>query len=391
MRKIFIMTIFLVGTTLCQAQTKTTKQVITVKGKVESLIPDEKMMSSAGYNINKVYLGHRNGTDFKIVDSATIKKDGNWQLKVAVTKPMFYDIEIQKADRITVWTDADMSIDTRGYDSAKIKKPQQIFIESIGDNNFINLVNNTVFLYGQWLTESGVEQRSANASSDSAWINYLKNANPSRQISNDYIERLKVLVRSFKIKPVVLYGIKKLNWGKEKDFILPIVREIKTKYPWFSEMTAYQKQAEDNIARIEAIQPGKPFPVVAYNNPQDKPISISDYKGKLVLVDFWASWCGPCRKAIPRVKEVFNKYKDTGFEVLSISIDKDEKAWRKAMDDEAMPWAQTLSPDMTKTMSLYNFSLIPSLFIVDRDGKIVKQYAGFTDQVEAKIKEMIDL
>ena len=391
MFKIFILSFSLIGATFCQAQSKTAKKTIIIKGKVESLIPDEIMMKSPGYNINKVYLGNRDGADFKIVDSATVKKDGNWQLKVPVTKPMFYDIEILKSDRITVWTDADMIIDSRGYDSARLKKPQYIFIDSKGDNNFINLVNNTVFLYGQSLTESGMEQRTANSSKDSTWANYLKNANPSRKISDDYISRMKVLVRSYKDKPVVLYGIKKLNWTKEKDFILPIVQGIKMKYPWFKEMTAYQKQAEENTARIEAIQPGKPFPAAAYNNPKNKPVSIKDYKGKLVLVDFWASWCGPCRKAIPKVKEVFEKYKGKGFEVLSISIDKDEKAWRKAMDDESMPWAQTLSPDMIKTMSLYNFSLIPSLFLVDRNGKIIKQYAGFTDQVEEKIKETIDL
>ncbi len=390
MFKVFILSVFLIGAIFCQAQSKTAIKFITIKGEVESLIPDEVIMGSAGYNINKVYLGHRDGTDFKIADSATVNKNGNWQLKVPVTKPMFYEIEILKSDRITVWTDADMSIKSRGYDSAKIKKPQYIFIESTGDNNFINIVNNAAFLYGQQLTESGLEQRTANSSKDSAWTNYLKNTNPARQISNDYIDRVKVLVRSYKNKPVVLYGIKRLNWTRENDFIWPIVQDIKTKYPWFKEMAAYQKQAEDNIARIQAIQPGKPFPVVAYNNPENKPISIKDYKGKLVLVDFWASWCGPCRKAIPRVNEVFEKYKKKGFEVLSISIDKDEKAWRKAVGEEAMPWAQTLSPDMNITMSLYNFSIIPSLFLVDRDGKIVKQYAGFTDQVEAKIKEMID-
>jgi len=103
------------------------------------------------------------------------------------------------------------------------------------------------------------------------------------------------------------------------------------------------------------------------------------------LIDFWASWCGPCRQAVPKVKDLYAKYKDKGFEVVSISIDDSKKAWEKAMEEEKMPWQQWLSPDKNETMKKFLFSGIPTLYIVDKEGKIIGSYTGFTEDVSKKI------
>ena len=188
------------------------------------------------------------------------------------------------------------------------------------------------------------EKYEAGKIEDTSWSSYLKKVDGLKQLSIDYTDRLKVLIKAYKNRPVVLYGIKALNWEREQAFILPILDNLEKKYPWFKDIADYKKEVEEKIAQSKLLQPGMPVPVVAYNDPNGTPISIADYKGKYLMIDFWASWCGPCRSSIPKVKEVYNKYKEKGFDVLSISIDKDEKAWRKAMVDEGMPSGTNFKP-----------------------------------------------
>ena len=89
---------------------------------------------------------------------------------------------------------------------------------------------------------------------------------------------------------------------------------------------------------------------------------------KYVLLDFWASWCAPCRKEIPNVKAQYALYKDKGFGVVGISIDKDEEAWRKAVAEEQLEWPNFRSPEVA---DLYKVSAVPTVYLIDAEGKIV--------------------
>ena len=121
-----------------------------------------------------------------------------------------------------------------------------------------------------------------------------------------------------------------------------------------------------------------------------KPISLADYRGKVVLLDFWAVWCGPCLGEIPRIKAVYEKYHDKGFEVIGVSLDEDAAALREFIKEKDMPWRQILDGQRWAghLVQQYGVRSIPAPFLIDREGKVisVKARGSLLDElVEAEI------
>ena len=118
-------------------------------------------------------------------------------------------------------------------------------------------------------------------------------------------------------------------------------------------------------------------PEISLVAPNGKTIKLSKLKGKMVLIDFWASWCGPCRKENPSVVEAYNKYRNSkfqnakGFEVYSVSLDRNEDAWKKAIADDKLIWKNHGWDKDGVASKLYQVYSIPSGFLVDGEGNIV--------------------
>lgn len=128
-----------------------------------------------------------------------------------------------------------------------------------------------------------------------------------------------------------------------------------------------QKKRQDMDAKIKI---GERFPDAKVKDNSGNMKLLSDYvgKGKYVLIDFWASWCGPCRREMPNVKAVYEKYASKGFEVISISTDQKLKPWRAAIEELGMNWTQLLDVDAA---DIYGIYAIPRTFLIDPTGIVI--------------------
>jgi len=118
---------------------------------------------------------------------------------------------------------------------------------------------------------------------------------------------------------------------------------------------------------------GNQAPVFTQNDVNGKPLSLAGLKGKVVLIDFWASWCHPCRAENPNLKEQYKLYKDRGFEILSVSLDSEKKNWLHAIEQDGLPWLHVsdLKGWNNQVGRLYGVRAVPACFLVDAGGKII--------------------
>lgn len=360
---------------------------IVIKGKVSFLNPE----TFKKYNMVWLYKGI--GNSKKAVDSVKVNADGSFSLKVKSTVSGLYQLDILKWQTASFWSDHDVNITARGYDTARTKSKNSGFVVVDSKSPRTQLINTA--LYQKFLADKEMDLLSAEIlaarnymKKDTSWFTYLRTNGLIRQKADFESLRLKQLIKANANNPALVYLLSMLSIDKESEFFSTELSNLMDQYPQLEEAKQLKKEFMAQNAIKNALKKGSVIPHIAYNDPFGKPVDINSFKGKYVLIDFWASWCGPCRKAIPEIKELYSLYKASGFEVLSVSVDTDNTAWRKAMSEENMPWPQVLSPDKNKTMVSFMIVGIPTLYLIDREGKIVEKYTGFSTKLKTQLEEV---
>lgn len=155
----------------------------------------------------------------------------------------------------------------------------------------------------------------------------------------------------------------------------------------------FAKQETEQLKAISALGVGKPAPDVESYDLGGKKVKLSDYKGKVVLLDMWATWCGPCRAMIPHERELVKKFADKPFLLVSVSADDKKETLEKFMEKEAMPWVHwwdegTESPVLRK----FRVKAFPTLYLIDHTGVIRKKWVGIpgNDPKSTVVDEEVD-
>lgn len=131
-------------------------------------------------------------------------------------------------------------------------------------------------------------------------------------------------------------------------------------------------QMQHKIDLVKGCEIGRPSPDFELKNLKGQSVKLSSLRGKYTLIDFWASWCGPCRKEIPNLKKVYAAYKDKGLQLIGVSLDNSDAAWRKAVEEEQLDYLQLNDPENI-TGKLYNFSGIPFIILISPEGIILEK------------------
>jgi peroxiredoxin len=162
-----------------------------------------------------------------------------------------------------------------------------------------------------------------------------------------------------------------------KDFAYKLdleeMKSVRSKLDASLDGTSYVQQIESMIARMEKVQVGSEAPDFTLPDVNGNLVSLSSFRGKYVLVDFWAAWCPDCRKENPNIVSAWEKYKNKNFAILGVSLDRNRDQWLAAIEKDKLTWTQVsdLKYWSSEAAVLYCIRWIPMSFLIDPEGKIV--------------------
>lgn len=358
MKKV-ILTAFAAALTL-SAFAQTPAKVITITGNVKFDDPKFKME-----------IFRYDGSEKVTVAEFDIDQNGNYNYQMPVEKPGVYTLSCKKWEAVRFWAeDENIKVDFRGMDTAKmkIKNPPFHLIENAGPSN--ELMNHINFNeYANYQLMIGLSQMAYKAEglSDDAKQKFAMSLYDL--LDKDGKLRRNNLIRTYVGRNSVVSMFSLLKPGTDQELI-DLIIAAHPNYAPLNKIVEERRIAAENAKKVEI---GNVAPDFAYPTADGKKqLGPKNFRGKYLLIDFWASWCGPCRAEIPHLKEYYELFKGKGVEFLSVSIDSKDADWKKAMEQEQMTWPQVLAPSAGKEITkLYQFSGIPFIILLDKDGKIV--------------------
>ena len=138
------------------------------------------------------------------------------------------------------------------------------------------------------------------------------------------------------------------------------------------------------------LKKGQPAPAISLVDPHDSVITLASFKGKVVLLDFWASWCGPCRASNHNLVKLYDELKNEGFEIVAVSLDDNKKAWLQAVKQDGLVYTQLIDPNGSGSgvANTYGIYQIPTSYIIDKQGRLQeKDLSG--NALKNKVKELL--
>jgi peroxiredoxin len=380
----------------CKQQPTGTLQIIGTFKNADQFNLQNLQGQTSPQSITKLYLQEVSfGKDQApiILDSAKLSGNiGHFNLSVAGKPQAIYELVfgdnglaiplINDAPEIKVSVDLAKKDDFYEVTGSEASRQLEILIDNFGKRNFM-------------VEKSFADLDSLKRSNapDSAMIGLNQAKNDAIQNLNDYLKNF-LHTNSNGTLAVLALGWSSRSLSKS-DFETALGEQQK-KFPDNSTLLNMKKSYDQQQAQAQHSQEagswvGKQAPDLALSNPDGKTIPISSFKGKWLLVDFWASWCGPCRMENPNVVKAFNEFKNKNFTILGVSLDKQKDPWQQAIEQDKLAWTQVSDLKFwnSKAVEVFKFEGIPFNILVDPQGKIIAQELRGED-LENKLRQVLN-
>lgn len=202
----------------------------------------------------------------------------------------------------------------------------------------------------------------------------------------DVVNKVKAMLPEMGTSLASLFALNFIDIKNDFDTYDALAQRFEKENP----NSPHAKSLIGRVARIKGVMVGAQAPEISLSDTTGTPVPLSSLRGKYVLLDFWASWCGPCRMENPNVVRMYNKYKDKGFAIYSVSLDQTKGNWTKAIRNDNLAWTHVSDLKFWQSAAAqqYGVQAIPATFLLDKDGKIIaKDLRG--PALEQKLEEIL--
>lgn len=345
----------------------------------EAIISGRVPENFIGRSIKLTRIDYESRND-KVVQEASISKDGKFTFTVNIKEPAIFDLGIDRSSLVQVLAKPGDKIGlTIGKEGIEVSGSEET-------GYLIAYEANRKKVFNKYLQRTYDSSAAAVKSGDKERIEYWNEEH--EKASENYKAELAKWVK----QPFFIHSLAAIHhsirWNPETDTALmnEMVSFYQQKYPNYdlTRQLVHKVNATKRIA-IGAIAPG-----FSSTDISGKKIDLVGYRGKYTLIEFWASWCAPCREESPTLVRLYNEYKDKDFTILSVSIDKDIAPWKAAVATDGYIWGNVcdLNGYGGPTAALYTVTAIPNSFLLDKSGRIIaKNLRG--KLLERKLAELL--
>lgn len=350
-----------------------------------------------------IFLDELKSNELTTVDSMKVSDDGKFNFKREVKLPAFYLLKINNNNFLTMLLEPGDKVSINAYYDS-LNYPVSVTgskgTESMAEYNrtLRKTINKLAGLSNIYLQNTGnPELPKLMESLDSMAQTYLNEINlyTKKYIDENIISLASLMALYQQVAPNVYV----LNPSRDIKYFVKVDSSLSALYPEYEPVTSLHNQVQEMVADIKgetlttpAAGTGNEAPEISLANPQGDTIRLSSTRGSVVLLDFWASWCPPCRQENPNLVKAFNLYHTKGFQIYQVSLDKTKEAWMKAIEDDQLgKWIHVSDIQYWNSVvvPIYKIDSIPYNFLLDKEGRIIASNLR-GEQLQIKLAELFN-